>query len=95
MVTTCRDLYSGSVSSEIDEAAGRVIVSIAEFSVRVVPPAFDLAAVKACTCMCTSGGDGGDSTGREVNECAGCVGVGVVAVAELSVRVVSPAPHFS
>ena len=42
--------------------------------------------------MAVSGGDGGGgASSAEVDGVAGCVGIGVVAIAELTVQVFSPA----
>ena len=64
--------------------------------VTVVSPAFDLSVVESCARVIAFGINGYcGPTCPEVNRVAGCVGVGVRAVAELTEKVVSPAFDLS
>ena len=95
VVSTGGDFYCGAAGAEVDGIAGCVgfgVVTVAELSTRVRSPAGDLTVVEYCARVRCAGGDcGGGASGAEVDGVAGCVGVGVVSVAELSSRIRSPA----
>ena len=97
VVSTGGDFYCGAAGAEVDGIAGCVgfgVVSVAELSTRVRSPAGDLTVVEYCARVRCAGGDcGGGASGAEVDGVAGCVGAGVVSVAELARTVVAPALH--
>ena len=62
----------------------------------VVSPTCDGAVVEYCAGVFVAGGDSGcDASGAEVDGCAWCVCVGVVAVAKLTKGVMSPTLNAS
>ena len=89
------DCGGGASGAEVDGCAwcgGVGVVSVAELARTVVAPAGDLTVVEYCARVKCAGGDCGcGASGAEVDGVAGCVGAGVVSVAELARTVVAPA----
>ena len=85
----------GASDAEVDGVAGCVgvgVVAVAELTTGVVSPAGDLAVFEDCTGVEVAGGDGGGgASSAKVDGVAGCVGVGVATVAELTPKVPTPA----
>ena len=95
VLEACGDCGGGAVGAEVDGCAWFVGVGVgfvAELTVFVVSPAGDLTVVEECAGVSATGGDGGCGTvGAKVDGVAWCVGVGGVAVTELTEKVISPA----
>ena len=81
------DCGGGAAGAEVDGCAwcfGVGVCPVAKLTRIVITPALYGAVVEECAGVVVAGGDcGGGAVGAEVDGCAWCVGVGVVAVAEL------------
>ena len=99
VITTRGDCGCGASGAEVDGCAwcvGVGGVAVAELPSEVVSPAGDLTVVEECARVVGASGDcGGGASGAEVDGVAGCIGVGVFAVAELTVLVVTPASDLT
>ena len=96
VVFTCGDGGCGASVAEVDGcswcAVDVGVIVIAELTERVAAPAGDGAVVEECAGVSATGGDSGcGASVAEVNGVAWCVGVGGVAVTELTEKVISPA----
>ena len=89
------DCFSGASVAEVDGVAGCVgvgVCSVAELTRKVEAPTCSGSVVEDCACVVGPGCDcfSGASV-AEVDGVAGCVGVGVCSVAELTIFIVAPA----
>ena len=95
MVATCGDGGGGAAGAEVDSVTwcvGVGVVTQTELTPIVISPALHGAMVEYYAGVVSTGGDFYcGAAGAEVDGIAGCVGFGVVTVAELSTRVRSPA----
>ena len=99
VISASGDCGGGAVVAEVDGRAWCVGVGgvvVAELPSEVISPASDLTVVEECARVISASGDGGGgAVVAEVDGCAWCVGVGGVAVAELTVLVVTPASDLT
>ena len=90
-----RDCFSGASGAEVDGATGcggGGVCSVAELTRKVEAPTCSGSVVEDCACVVGPGCDCfSGSSGAEVDGVAGCVGVGVCSVAELTIFIVAPA----
>ena len=99
VISASGDCGGGASAAEVDGIAwcvGVGGVAAAELPSEVISPASDLTVVEECARVVGASGDcGGGASGAEVDGVAGCIGVGVFAVAELTVLVVTPASDLT